>query len=141
MRPQRGFTVITFLLLLGLGAGIFWALTYGQAYMDNFEVKAILNEAANLAYQEPVDKNVHSFVYRKLHEKFDIEVQQPGGKMGKELLFDAPEENLRIERSKVPARIDLWFFYSRDVRQPFTGTIKTVTFNHHAEQDLSPTKW
>ncbi len=141
MPRPRGFTVVTFLLLLGLGAGIFWALTYGEAYLDNFEVKSILRQAANMAYQEPSDKKLHEFVFRKLHEKFDIEVQEPGGKLGKELLIDAPDENLRIERSKVPARIDLWLTYSRDVRQPLTGQIRTVTFNHHAELDLSPTKW
>ncbi len=141
MRPQRGFTIVTFLLLAGLAAGIFWVLTYGQAYWDNYEVKQILGQAANLAYQEPLDKKVHDFIYRKLHEKFDVDVQEPGGRMVKELGIDAPEENLRIERTKSPERIDIWFTYSRDVRQPLTNAIKTVTFNHHAEQDLSPTKW
>ena len=141
MRPQRGFTFITFLLFLGLGAGIFWIVTYGGAYMDNFEVKSILSQAANMAYQEQLDEKVHAFVFRKLHEKFDVDVQQPGGKMTRELEIDAPPENLRIERTKSPAHIDIWFTYSRDVRQPLTGAIKTLTFNHHAEQDLSPTKW
>ncbi len=141
MRPQRGFTFVTFLLLLGLGAGIFWVVTYGDAYWENYEVKSILGQAANLAYQEPSDKRVHEFIYRKLHERFDVDVQQPGGRTTKELLLDAPEENLRIERTKSPARIDIWFTYSRDVRQPLTGYIRTVTFNHHADQDLSPTKW
>ncbi len=141
MRRPRGFTIVTFLLLLGLGAGIFWVVTYGNAHWENYEVKSILGQAANLAYQERSDKLVHDFIYRKLHEKFDVDVQQPGGKMAKELLIDAPEENLRIERTKSPEHIDIWFTYSRDVRQPFTGLIRTVTFQHHVEQDLSATKW
>ena len=139
-RP-RGFTFVTFLILLAASAGIFWVVTYGPAYWDNYEVKQILAQAANLAYSEPLDKKVHDFIYRRLHEKFDVEVQKPGGKMGKELVIDAPEENLRMERSKTPDRIDIWFTYSRDVRQPLTGVVRTVTFYHHAEQDLSQTKW
>ena len=140
MRRPRGFTIVTALILLLVGGGLFWGLTYGGAYWDNVEVKSILGQAANLAYAERNDKAIRDFVFLRLHQKFDVDVLE-GGKTTKELSIEAPEESLRVERTTSPQQIDIWFTYSRDVRQPLTGQIKTITFNHHAAQDLSPTKW
>lgn len=139
MKP-RGLTFVTVLIVLAISAGFLWLFTYGQAYWENMEVKAVLNQAANLSYSEHDDAKVRQFIEHKLHEMFDVDVEERG-RMTKEILIDYTAEDLRIERSKVPAWVHIWLTYTRNVRVPLTGGVKPVTFVDHAEQDLAPVKW
>lgn len=137
---RRGLTFVTVLLLLAVGAGVFWLFTYGQAYWENLEVKGVLTQAANLSYTEHDDRRVRQFIERKLHEMFDVDLEEHGH-MVKEIMIDYTADDLRIERSQVPAWIHIWFTYTRNVRVPLTGDVKPVTFTDHVELDLSPVKW
>jgi hypothetical protein len=136
-RPQRGITFITVLLLLAVLGGVYWVMTFGSVYWENQEVKSILKEAGNLAYNERSDTIVHTFIERKLRERF-----QTGSDHGRPILaIDYDPADLRIERTDQPKFIHIWFTYSRTVKTPFTGSERQVTFADHIEQDLSPVKW
>jgi hypothetical protein len=37
--------------------------------------------------------------------------------------------------------VNIWFTYQRKVRLPLVNQERTLTFNDHAEQDLSPVRW
>lgn len=139
-RPQRGLTFITVLILLAIAGGIYWLVAYGEVYWDNVEVKSLLVQGANLAYSEPDDAKVRLFLNRKLHEKFDTEVEEHG-RMIKGMKIELDPEDLRIERTKVPAYVHIWLTYQRPVKLPLTSQVRSVTFTDHAEQDLSPVKW
>jgi len=55
--------------------------------------------------------------------------------------IDVEEDDLRIERTQVPAFVHIWLSYSRDVRVPLLHQQRRVTFDEYVEQDLSPVKW
>jgi hypothetical protein len=141
MRQPRGITLVTVLVFLGLAGGLYWLFAFGQAYWDNLEVKGILRQAANECYRQPNDEAIRQFVVDKLHRTFDVEgVDKAGGReLRMAIAFD--DGDLQIQRSEVPKHVNIWLTYRRSVRLPLLGQERTVTFNEHAEQDLSPVRW
>ena len=140
MRSHRGITFITVLLFVGAIAGVLWAVTYGEAYWENFEVKRVLKEAANMSYREADDGRIRAFIFNELHHLFDQKVEDHG-RVITEMRIDIEESDLRIERTQIPAFVHIWLTYSRDVQVPIIHQQRRVTFNDYAEQDLSPVKW
>jgi hypothetical protein len=137
----RGFTVITFLLLAGALAGIFWCVTYGPAYIERYEVHSIVSEAANLCYREKNDENVKNMIMNRLNQSFTEEVMDHG-RMERVLKFDfTPQNDLRIERTEIPPEVNIWLTYRRTVTIPFVGQQRQVEFTVSANQDLSQVKW
>jgi hypothetical protein len=140
MRNQRGLTLVSLLMLLSAVGGIYWMVAFGPAYWDNFEVKSVLNEAANHAYREKHDSQLRAFVNGKLHERFETgEVDERGTRMMR-ILYDI-NDDLRIEFTERPPSVELWFNYQRRVPLPLIGRERTVAFSVHADQDLSVVKW
>jgi hypothetical protein len=139
MRSDRGITFVTVLILVGIAAAIFWGATYGEAYWENFEVKRVLREAANLSYRQ-TDNDVRHFVFRELHHLFDHNVEDHG-RVITEMRIDVDDTDLRIERTQVPAAVHIWLSYSRDVEVPVIKQQRRISFTEYAEQDLSPVKW
>jgi len=140
MRRHRGITFITVLLLLAAAGGVFWLWTYGAAYWDNFEVKHILAQGANMCYRESDDSKVKEWIVNELHGVFDIKVDVRGHTETM-LSITLDPEDLRIQRSEIPRKADVWITYSRPVTVPLLGQERVVTFTDHAEADLSPVKW
>jgi hypothetical protein len=139
-RSDLGITFITVLLFAGALAAVLVAVTYGEAYWENLEVKRVLKEAANLSYRESDDRRIHEFVFKELHHLFDQKVEDHG-RVITEMRIDVDDGDLRIERTQVPAFVHIWLTYSRDVQVPLLHQQRRVTFNEYAEQDLSPVKW
>jgi hypothetical protein len=139
-RSDRGLTFITVLLFVGIAASVLWFATYGQAYWENFEVKRVLREAANLSYREADDRRIREYVFRELHHIFDQKVEDHG-RVLTEMRIDVDDGDLRIERTQIPALVHIWLTYSREVQVPLLKQQRRVTFNEYAEQDLSPVKW
>ena len=140
MRNDRGITLVTVLLFVGIVAGVLWLATYGEAYWENFEVKRVLKEAANMSYREKDDARIRTFVFNELHHLFDQKVEDHG-RVITEMRIDLDDGDLRIERTQVPAFVHIWLTYSRDVQVPLIHQQRRVTFNEYAGQDLSPVKW
>jgi hypothetical protein len=139
-RSDRGITFITVLIVLGAIAAVGWFVTYGPAYWENFEVRRILSEAANLSYREGDDNRVRQFVFKELHHVFDQKVEDHG-RVLTEMRIDVDEGDLRIERTQIPAAVNIWLTYSRDVEVPLLHQQRRVVFNEYVSQDLSPVKW
>jgi hypothetical protein len=140
MRKDRGLTFITVLVVLAIAAGIFWIVTFGGAYYENLEVKHLLQQAGNMCYLEKDDGVVKRFVFRKLHEMFDEQVEDHG-RIVTVMRIDTDPDDLRIERSQVPPLVHIWLTYNRTVKIPIAGGTRTMQFVDHIEQDLSPVKW
>lgn len=140
MRSDRGITFVTVLVFLGIIAAVAWFATYGPAYWENFEVRRVLREAANLSYREGDDRAIRAFVFRELHHVFDQKVEE-NGRVLTEMRIDVEEDDLRIERTQIPPAVNIWLTYSRDVEVPLLHKQRRVTFNEFASQDLSPVKW
>jgi len=81
---------------------VFWFVTYGPAYWENFEVKRVLKEAANLSYREHDDGRIREYVFRELHHLFDHKVEDHG-RILTEMRIDVDDGDLRIERTQIPA--------------------------------------
>jgi hypothetical protein len=138
-RSDLGITFVTVLLFAGALAGVLWLVTYGEAYWENFEVKRVLREAANLSYRAD-DGRVREYVFKELHHLFDQKVEDHG-RVITDMRIDVDDGDLRIERTQVPAFVHIWLTYSRDVEFPVLHQQRRVTFTEYAEQDLSPVKW
>src|SRR5512140_323112 len=139
IRPQRGFTFVTLLILLGAAFGIGWIVTYGPAYWDNTEVNRMLHEAGNLCYREPDDEKVRLFILDRLRQQFKTGERDVNG--DPILTIDVQRDDIRIERSDTPKLVNIWVTYSRTVKLPFVGQERQVTFLDHVDQDLTPVKW
>ena len=139
-RSERGITFVTVLIVVGIAAAIVWFATYGQAYWENFEVRRVLKEAANLSYREKDDRRIHDYIFKELHHLFDQKVEDHG-RVLTEMRIDVDDGDLRIERTEIPAAINIWLTYSREVEVPVVHKQRRVIFNEYASQDLSPIKW
>ena len=139
-RSDLGITFITVLLFAAALAAVLVAVTYGEAYWENLEVKRVLKEAGNLSYRESDDRRIREYVFKELHHLFDQTVEDHG-RVITEMKIDVDDGDLRIERTQVPAFVHIWLTYSRDVQVPLLHQQRRVTFNEYAEQDLSPVKW
>lgn len=137
---QSGFTFVSFLVLAAILAAVFWAITYGPAYIEDFEVGRIVHEAANLCYREKDDERVKDFIMHRLNQNFSIEVMDHG-RMQTVLKFDMDRDDIRIDRSEQPLEVNLWVTYRRNVTFPLVGDQRQVVFTDHASQDLTPVKW
>jgi hypothetical protein len=107
--------------------------------VENFEVRHVLREAANMSYKSD-DHAVREFVFKELHHLFDQKVEDHG-RVLTEMRIDVDDGDLRIERTQIPAYVHIWLTYSRDVEVPLVHKQRRVTFNVYASQDLSPVKW
>jgi hypothetical protein len=141
MREARGITLVTVLVFVGLTAGLYCVFAFGQAYWDNLEVNGILRQAANECYREPSDAAIRRFIFRRLHETFDIEGEDGFGRREKRLPFALEESDVQIQRTEVPRYVNISLTYQRKVKLPLVDQERALTFNDHAEQDLSPVKW
>jgi hypothetical protein len=139
-RSERGITFVTVLIVVGIVAAVFWFATYGPAYWENFEVRRVLKEAANNAYREKDDRRIHDYIFRELHHLFDQKVEDHG-RVLTEMRIDVDDGDLRIERTEIPAAINIWLTYSREVEVPVVHKQRRVIFNEYTSQDLSPIKW
>lgn len=139
-KADRGLTLVTVLIVVGLAAGVLWAVGFGPAYVENFEVKRVLSEATNLSYQDGNDEHVRDFVFERLHRLFDEQVEDHGRTVT-EMRIDVDRGDLRIERTEIPRFIRIWLTYSRDVTVPVVNLQRRITFDDYAEQDLTPVKW
>jgi hypothetical protein len=141
MRQARGITLMTVLIFVALTAGVYCLFAFGSAYWDNFEVNAILRQAANECYREPSDSAVRLFIMNRLHENFDVEVDDGYGRTAKRLALVFDDSDLQIVRTQVPRAVTISFTYQRKVKLPLVDQERLVTFNDRTEQDLSPVKW
>ena len=139
-RGERGITFVTVLLGVAAAGAVLWLATYGPAYWENFEVKRVLKEAANMSYRQPDDRELRNYVFRELHHLFDQKVEDHG-RVITEMRIDVDDSDLRIERTQIPNMVHIWLTYSRDVEVPVIHKQRRVTFTEYAEQDLSPVKW
>jgi hypothetical protein len=141
MREARGITLVTVLVFVALTAGVYFLFAFGQAYWDNLEVNGILRQAANECYRETNDYAIRRFIVRRLHETFDIEGVDGFGRREKRLPFTFDESDVQIQRTEVPRYVNIWLTYQRKVKLPLVDQERVLTFNDHAEQDLSPVRW
>ncbi len=139
-KKDRGLTLVTVLMVVGLAAAVLCAMGFGPAYVENFEVKRVLAEAANLSVHDGNDEHVRSFVFERLHRLFDEQVEDHGRTVT-EMRIDVDRGDLRIERTEVPKFVHIWLTYSRDVTVPVVNVQRRVTFDDYAEQDLTPVTW
>src|SRR5512140_2329817 len=139
-KADRGVTFVTVLIVLGLAAGVLWAVGFGPAYVENLEVKRVLAEAANLSVHDGNDEHVRQFVFQRLHRLFDEQVEDHGRTVTA-MRIDVDPGDLRIERTEVPKFVHIWLTYSRDVTVPVVNLERRMTFDDYAEQDLTPVVW
>jgi hypothetical protein len=141
MRQPRGVTLMTVLIFLALAAGVYCLFAFGQAFWDNFEVNGILRQAANECYRQPSDEAVKQFIVNRLHATFEVAGEDKLGRREGRMPFAFDEGDLQIQRTEVPRYVNIWLTYQRKVKLPLVNEERTLTFNDHAEQDLSPVKW
>jgi hypothetical protein len=131
---------MTVIIVLAVAAAIFWFITFAEAYWDDLEVRHLVSQSANMSYRERDPVVVKHYIIRKLHELFDEKVEDHG-RIITTTKIDFDEDDVRVERSEIPLKVDVWCTYNRTVKIPLAGGTRTLQFVHHAEQDLTPVKW
>jgi hypothetical protein len=141
MQKARGITLMTVLIFVALTAGVYFLFAFGSAYWDNFEVNSILRQAANECYREPSDSAVRQLIMNRLHQSFDVEVDDGYGRTARQLPLTFDDSDIQILRTQVPRAVTISFTYQRKVKLPLVDQERILTFNDSADQDLSPVKW
>ena len=141
MRHPRGITLTTVLIFLALAGGVYCLFAFGQAYWENLEVTGILRQAANECYRQPDDAQVKQFISNKLHSTFDVVGEDKFGRRESRMPIVFDEGELQIQRTEVPRYVHIWLTYHRKVTLPLVNQERLLTFDEHAEQDLSPVRW
>lgn len=139
-RGERGITFVTILLLAALGGAAWWLVTYGPVIWESHEVKVLARQAANIAYGELDDAKIRAFLVDKTRAMSEYEYEEMGERK-KGWRIDLREEDILIERNKVPAWIKIDLTYTRTWVPAWGGGERQKVFHHHVEQDLTPVKW
>lgn len=141
-RSPRGLTWVSFLLLVLVVAGGYWAFVFVPVYVDNAEVKQFCAQAGNLAYTEKRDSAVKFFLVQHILDKFVYDEMQPNGMTKKSYKIDFdPDRDVTIERIADPPSVNIEVTYARTVALPILGGARTLNFSLHTQQDLSTVKW
>ncbi|MBS2021827.1 MAG: hypothetical protein JST92_05415 [Deltaproteobacteria bacterium] len=138
-RP-RGISVMGVILLLLIAGGVYWIIVFGGAYWENHEVKSVVHQAANIAYQQPSDAAIRDFIVKKTQEMFEYEYEEFGQRK-KGYRIELHPEDIQIERNLVPPWIHISLTYTRIIQPPWGQQEKQLDFSIYVEQDLSPVKW
>ena len=139
-RRERGVTTMGVILLLALGAGLYWLVVFGGAHWDNHELKAVLRQAGNISYQEQNDARVRDFILRRADDLFGYDTEEFGQRKRK-LRVEFQPDDLVLERTKIPAAMRIRLNYSRTIQLPIIGGERQMYFALDVEQDLSPVKY
>ena len=143
MRPPRrarGVNYIGVVMLLALGAGFYWIVVFGGVHWEHHELKAVIGQACNIAYQEHDDRRVRDFIVKRTDEMFGYEYEEFGMRTrGTKINFEP--DDLVLERSLIPPEMRIRLSYTRTVKLPIIGGERVVAFNIDVKQDLSPVKY
>ena len=139
-RRARGVTLMGAILLLALGAGVYWIVVFGGAHWDNHELKAVLRQAGNMAYSEHNDEMLRSFIMRRADDMFGYDVEEFGMRK-RRLRVEFQPDDLVLDRSKIPPLMRIRINYSRTIKLPIIGGERQMYFALDVEQDLSPIKY
>ena len=137
---ERGLTWVSAVIFLALAAGFYWIVVFGAVHWEHHELKTVVRQACNIAYQEQDDRRIREFIVRRADEMFGYEYEEFGmRKHGSKIAFE-PDE-LIIERSKIPPSMRIKLNYLRTVKLPIIGGERIIAFSIDVDQDLSPVKY
>jgi len=145
MRPvfkarERGVNFVSLALLLAVAAGFYWIIVFGGVHWENHELKSVIGQACNIAYQETADERVRQFIVKRADEMFGYDYEEFGmRKHGSKIAFEP--DDLILERSKVPPEMRIQLSYTRMVKLPIFGGERQLAFHIDVKQDLSPVKY
>jgi len=138
---ERGLTFISVLLVLALLGGIYWIFTFAGVNYDNHEVKAVLRQAGNIAYQQKEDKKVREWIMRELDSQFGYDGTDAAGHSARLLKLEFDENDLVLTRTQSPPNMHIDLHYARTITLPIFGSQRRLSFDDHVDQDLSSVKW
>jgi len=138
---ERGLTFVTVLMLLALAAAVYWVMTFGNLYWENHELKSVLRQAANIAYQQKDNGRVREWILREFNDNYGYDGEDASGHHARLLKMEFEENDLRLERVESPPLMRIDFHYVRTITLPIFGGQRRIAFDDHIEQDLSAVKW
>jgi hypothetical protein len=133
-------TWVTLAIIAGIVTTAYLGWHYGPIYMDDFDVKHAMREAAAYAYREQDDGIVKQRLLKAIAQVGSRYVPQEGG--GTKLVgaIDMETVEVQLER-KANQHIQIWVQYARNVDWLWIKRRTWVRFNRHVEGDLTPVTW
>jgi hypothetical protein len=129
------------LLWLALVGGvIYFGLMYLPLYVEQYEVKQLLQEIANTAWKEPDDEKLRLAVLEKaknVGSHYEIRNGQELNIPGIVLLA----EDVFVNRDTQAQTIVIQARYTKHVNYPFLKRQKAMTFSPSAKAELGTVKW
>ncbi|MGI5864190.1 MAG: hypothetical protein ACOX6T_19340, partial [Myxococcales bacterium] len=128
------------LWLAGLLALVYFGIMYVPAYVEAYQVKQVLREAVNLAYREPNDDKVRTFIQNKCKQigsHYEIRDGEERNLPGIVLLDD----HVFVNRDTSEQTIVLQVEYEKYIYFPFTKKQRVLQFSPSVKGDISPVKW
>ena len=137
---ERGVNFVGVAILLAFAAGFYWIVVFGGVHWEHHELKAVIGQACNIAYQERDDRRVRDFIVQRTDEMFGYDYEEFGmRKRGNKVGFEP--DDLILERSQIPPEMRIRLSYTRRVKLPIIGGERVLAFYIDVKQDLSPVKY
>ena len=129
----------TTMWIAAIGAVVYFGIMYVPPYVEAYQIKRVLREAANFARKDPNDDRVRDFIINKCKQigsHYEIREGQERNIPGMVLLDD----NIFIERDPGQS-IVLQVEYDKHLYFPLTQKQKVLHFAPSLKGDLTPVKW
>ncbi len=137
-RDEQG-SASSYAWLAGIVAAIYFGAMYVPVYYEQYEVKAVLREAGNMAYTEQNDETIRAFISGKLKtigSHYEIKDGQEYNLPGIVVLDD----DIFVTRDPGKS-IVLQVQYQKVINYPFTKKQKTLYFSPSVKADITAVKW
>lgn len=136
---EGGSSVGSLVWLGAIAAAIYFGAMYVPAYVEQYEVKQVLREAGNKAYNDRNDESIRQFISDKLKtigSHYEIRDGQEYNIPGIVVLDDDIFVNRDPGKSIV-----LQVKYQKVLNYPFTKKQKRLYFSPSIKADITAVKW
>ncbi|HCF62365.1 MAG TPA: hypothetical protein DFS52_30785 [Myxococcales bacterium] len=140
LKSEEGSGATNMVWLAGLAALVYFGIMYVPPYVEQYEVKQVLREAANQAYRERSDDKLRSFIQTKCKQigsHYEIRDGEERNLPGIVLLDD----NIFVTRDETAQSIILQVEYEKHIYFPFTKKQRLLRFSPSVKGDLTPVQW
>lgn len=139
--PESGrISFVSMLLLTGLVAGGYLAIVYVPLYVDNYQLKRVMQEAANLAWKQPDDDALRKLILSKsanVGARWVVEEGRDKKIPGFGLLAD----NIFVTRDEATKTVIVQINYEREIILPIFARKQTLSFNPYVQVSTAEVKW
>ncbi len=140
---RGGISWVTFLLLVTLAGGGYWAWVWAPVYFQNYTVKQVVQDYMNQAIKDRDDAGLRRNMVLKIRSLYDREAVDDFGRAVRVPWIDLDDTDVSWERDarSQPPMLRVSFEYAQEVRYPWLERSTTKVFAVDLTNELTVPNW